>query len=380
MGTGGPKNFEIHLTSKKHLMNVNAEEDMSKTVKNALISDFFIKQRDPPQPFQAPSAPQLLAPNTPTLTPAGPSRAPRIGTSGVTSTQAHRSHLLVSRLRTTSARLPESDLFAVFSGDPRDSIEADDDPWESVIDPCLNRVIGFGVSTRQIADLIRRGPYGIDGFCRWIEICMIELEVSPELLEMKLERIFDALGLLYASFLALIMKATPHTVLSPQSGADDGPDIIPAVIESSPSVLISPDRGSSSVSHFELISPIASIASDNTNQNKSRTQSTSYKHRRLKHCRGTLLDFGGGRTPAFSYPSQIHGAKSVPWTTLYSDQEIWVQSDDCQRKIPSGDNIDACPPCHDLLNHPIIRGIMKCDKLGARENTPYQWLSHNHIS
>ena len=76
----------------------------------------------------------------------------------------------MSRLRTASARLPESvpvgqysDPFAVFSGDPRDSIVADDDPWESVIDPCLNRVIGFGVSTHQIADIIRRGPFGIDG-------------------------------------------------------------------------------------------------------------------------------------------------------------------------------------------------------------------------
>jgi hypothetical protein len=405
VGTGGRKNFEIHLTSKKHLINVKAAEDMSKTVKtSSLISDFFIKQCDPPPPFQAPSAPQLLALNTLTLTPAGPSRASRIvsssentntrnvdsdttshrrssnqtGASGMTSatsTQGHRSHPLVSRLRTASARLPESvpvgqysDPFAVFSGDPRDSIVANDDPWESVIDPCLNRVIGFGVSTHQIADIIRRGPFGIDGFCRWIEICMLDLKISPELLEMKLERVFDALNLLYASFLAsLIVKTLSHIqYFHHESGADDEPDDTPAIIESSPSpdiIVISPDRG------FSSVSPISPIASN--------------KHRSLKpvkRCHGLLLNFGDGRTPAFSYPSQIHGAKSVPWTTLYSNEKLWIQSNDCKHKIASGDDSETCPSCRDLLNHAIIQGIMERDELGARENTPYQWLSYNHTS
>ena len=73
-------------------------------------------------------------------------------------------------------------LLQYFSGDSRDSIVANDDPWESVINPCLNRVIGFGASTHQIADIIRYGPFGINGFYRWIEICMVELWISPELL------------------------------------------------------------------------------------------------------------------------------------------------------------------------------------------------------
>jgi hypothetical protein len=123
-------------------------------------------------------------------------------------------HPLITRLCALSSRLPkivpigqESDPFAVFSGDPRDSIvaDSDDDPWESVIDPALNRVIGFGVSTRQIADIMRRGHFGIDGFCQWIKICMVELEISPALLEMRLERVFDALKLLYVSLFISIL-------------------------------------------------------------------------------------------------------------------------------------------------------------------------------
>jgi hypothetical protein len=101
----------------------------------------------------------------------------------------------------------ESNPFAVFSGDSRDSIVADsnDDPWESVINPALNRVIGFGVSMHQIADIMRHGHFGIDGFCQWIKICMVELKISPVLLEIRLECVFDALKLLYVSLFILIL-------------------------------------------------------------------------------------------------------------------------------------------------------------------------------
>jgi len=102
-------------------------------------------------------------------------------------------HPLVTRLRTISARLPESvpvgqefGLFAAFFGDPQDSIVADNDPWESVIDTCLNHIIGFGTSTHQIADIVRCRLFGIDGFCQRFEVCMVEPEISPELLEIDL--------------------------------------------------------------------------------------------------------------------------------------------------------------------------------------------------
>lgn len=408
MGTGGPKNFEAHLASKKHLINVKAAEDASKTRPPALISNFFITRRDPPPSYQAPLAPQLLAPKTPTPTPAStsrtvlstdnkgvidvdaispPSLCNRTGVSGMTST-----HPLMTRLRTISTHLPESvpvgqesEPFAVFSGDSRDSIMADEDPWESVIDSCLNRVIGFGASTCQIADIIRRGPFGIDGFCQWIEICLVELQISSELLEMRLERVFDALKLLYVSFLASrIVRTLSHIqYFHPKSGADDEPDITLAITEPRHAVESSPSNREIIAVSPSPYEPILPIASDNTNQSESRTQSISDKHRSLtKRCRGLQLDFGNGRTPAFSYPSQIHGTKSVPWTTLYSNNELWIQLDDCKRKIPraSGDESNACLPCRSLLNHAIIQGIMERDKLGARENTPYRWLSHNHVS
>jgi hypothetical protein len=84
----------------------------------------------------------------------------------------------------------EDEPFAAFSGDPQGLIGAEDDPWECVVDPALNCVIGFGISTHQIADVIQCGPFGFDGFCQWIEICMVELGIVPELLKMKLQHVF----------------------------------------------------------------------------------------------------------------------------------------------------------------------------------------------
>ena len=404
MGTGGPKNFKSHLASKKHLMNVKAAEDASKMHPPALISNFFMKQHDPPPPYQVPPASQLLASKTPTLMPASTLHAVlstdnidgididaisplspcnQTSASGTTAT-----HPLMAYLHAISTCLlksvpvgQESKPFATFSGNPRDLIVADDDSWESVIDPCLNHIIGFKVSTCQIADIIRCGPFGINGFCRWIEICVVKLEISTELLEMRLKCVFDALKLLYVSFLTfIIVKALSHIqYFHPNSGADNEPDITPAITEpmhpvesslfnheiTAEFVIVLPNRDSSSVSHYKPILPV--IASDNTNQSKSHMQSISDKCHSLKHCHGIQPDFGKGHTPAFSYPSQIHGAKLVPWTTLYSNNELWIQLDNCKHKFPSRDDSEsnACLPCCNLLNHAIIRGIMEQDKLGA---------------
>lgn len=123
--------------------------------------------------------------------------------------------------------------------------------------------------------------------------------------------------------------------------------------------------------------------SHNAIQDRPCLQSISDKKRNLpsRHCRGIQLDFGDGCTAAFSYPSQIHGAKSVPWTTLYLGNELWIQLDDCKSKFSYRSNeTAACLPCLKLLTHPVIQGIIEHNVHGAQENMLYQWLSHYHVS
>lgn len=110
---------------------------------------------------------------------------------------------LLQRLRELTSQLPSSvlvadgsDILAYFSKNPCASILPEQDAWEDLIDPALNRIFGFGKQPDEIAQFIRRGPLGMDGFCSWIETCITDLKVKPALLEMRLERVFNAIKLL----------------------------------------------------------------------------------------------------------------------------------------------------------------------------------------
>jgi len=109
-------------------------------------------------------------------------------------------HALVQRLYDCTSQLPhsvpiacEADVLACFKDSPCTAVLPGDDPWETLVDPQLNRAIGFGKTPSEIATFIRRGPLGMDGFCRWIETCVSDLNIQPQLLELRLERVFKAM-------------------------------------------------------------------------------------------------------------------------------------------------------------------------------------------
>ena len=106
---------------------------------------------------------------------------------------------VLSELECTTASLPSSipeglatDILARFSGNPSLELEEGQDAWE-MADQALNRAIGFGKSVGEIAEIIRRGPLGMDGFCRWLRALVYELKVDECLLEGKIKRLIDAM-------------------------------------------------------------------------------------------------------------------------------------------------------------------------------------------
>lgn len=78
----------------------------------------------------------------------------------------------------------------VLSGGPKDPSEA----WEH-FDHVLNRFLGFGVDIEDLAQRIRRGPFGIEGLIRYIHGFMADYSIPGDLLEGKLERLSKALDL-----------------------------------------------------------------------------------------------------------------------------------------------------------------------------------------
>ena len=101
----------------------------------------------------------------------------------------------IDTLPTTVESASKTDLLARFSGDPTLEVEEGSDPWES-LDPALNIVVGYGASVEEIAGIIRRGDYGMDGMYRWLKKCVMVLKVDEALLEKKVQRLIDAMILL----------------------------------------------------------------------------------------------------------------------------------------------------------------------------------------
>jgi hypothetical protein len=47
-----------------------------------------------------------------------------------------------------------------------------DEIWEENINPILHDVIGWGDTVSELALKVRRGLYGMEGFCKWAKTCI----------------------------------------------------------------------------------------------------------------------------------------------------------------------------------------------------------------
>lgn len=115
-----------------------------------------------------------------------------------TAAQASSTGPSVIQLVNASSRLPdtvpiavESDPIARFRGSPNDLVPDGEDAWE-YLDVVLNNFIGYGMSVEEVIPLIRRGEFGMNGLCNWLNECVTSLGVPEVLLEGKLKRLLDA--------------------------------------------------------------------------------------------------------------------------------------------------------------------------------------------
>jgi hypothetical protein len=220
VGTGGDKNFKFHEKSKDHCKQLSISKEQRRP--KLALTNFFPKRNAPITPHATTSSSTMPAPpllsgshsNISALTKSSSVHVEAIDVDmfpqeasdgGPLSPDPKPSliHPSLQRLQDLATRLPSSiplgqisDTIAIFSHDPRLNLVTDEDPWETLVDPTLNRVIGYGKQTVEIAGLIRRGEYGIDGFCNYIKICINDLNIAPALLETRLERVADAVKLL----------------------------------------------------------------------------------------------------------------------------------------------------------------------------------------
>jgi hypothetical protein len=214
--SGGDANLLSHQTGKVH--RLKAEE--AKKDKPEAITSFF----GPPKPACPPSLLPLPSDRSRSQVDSEadkevvdittlenlplPTTPKGTSTASPTLTESESPQLyLLSRLRVLTKNLPLSvpigrpdEPLACFAVNPKDLIQPGQDAWEDIIDPTFNRVVGFGMTIIDIAQVIRRGEYGMDGFCNWTSSCLEHLNIAPSLLEIRLDRVMQAMMHLYVSF------------------------------------------------------------------------------------------------------------------------------------------------------------------------------------
>ena len=115
--------------------------------------------------------------------------------------------LLLKRLENLAEGLPTSvplatpqDVLARFAHDPSIGIEVVGispawDLWEETLNPMLHSVL-LDKDVGHLAQLIRRGPLGVDAFHKWISTCIRVLHLPFDLFEPRIKRMNDAMIIL----------------------------------------------------------------------------------------------------------------------------------------------------------------------------------------
>ena len=197
----------------------------------------------------------------------------------------------------------------------------------------------------------------MDGMYTWLQVCVEELNISEELLEGKIERLIDAMLLLY-------VHSLPSTTLFHISshfsrGARPGPT----------SVTQPPQAETIIHEVLESDSPPLGILPP-----------TSLDVR----CPGYGLKMPHSQSPFVSYPFLLHSIKTLPWKVEVSDAQLSLRSIQCigaGQVSKRGKEIEprACHPCFQLHDDSIIMGIRHRSLAGAHENTPWAYLTAGEI-
>lgn len=208
IGFGGESNWMTHINGGSH---TRAQAALQKNK----VSNYFLKAPVQPTPSSSVIPPTHLSnrgvssafplysdgPQTDLTSASNPHMIDENQDGGPKAIDPSGS--LIDRLRVATRRLPktvlvgtEVDILAQFSGAPFVDLDEYDDAWE-MVDRTLNGVIGYGMSVAAVSAIIRRGKFGMDGLCNWLETCISEYGINPELLEGKVDRLLDAINLLY---------------------------------------------------------------------------------------------------------------------------------------------------------------------------------------
>lgn len=92
-------------------------------------------------------------------------------------------------------------------------------------------------------------------------------------------------------------------------------------------------------------------------------------------CHGFKIHAEPGHSLYSDYPFNIHAHHSLPWTIQITGEEMVLRAENCIRFCYA----DPCVKCLGLRKSPILSGILQRMSVGAKEHTPWIWLSHAQL-
>lgn len=202
---GGQFNWERHVNGKAHLKRLEKANLPPPNPKQQITSFFAPKFTQQSAVLETPPPP--LPHNSPPIhATASSQRLPEIIAIDDNTPINTPPHPLLRRLQAAAASLPDSiplgvesedldNMFHSFGFPPNIVVEDGADAWEDFVNPTFHAFQGR--SPAQIAEELRRGQFGVDGLCHWVETSFGPLKVHPDLLKDRVERIIQAMVLWY---------------------------------------------------------------------------------------------------------------------------------------------------------------------------------------
>ncbi|KAF8148022.1 hypothetical protein B0H34DRAFT_803153 [Crassisporium funariophilum] len=205
-----------------------------------------------------------------------------------------------------------------------------DEIWE-VVNPALDRLLGFGRSFEDVQSLVCRGEKGVAGFREYLTYLVEEGGVAGALLEGKVETLLSAMKNMSSH-----KDSQPPAQQEPKGMATNPVDV-------------------------DLLCPL------NMQQSSALVTLGGLSAMPLTQlcCRIPLV-LPVGVSPYSAYPYKLHDTLSLPWDIHIQNHQMRLQSTHCKGMAGK----DACRPCRKLFFSVILEGIRDQIERGVHENTP----------
>jgi hypothetical protein len=219
-----------------------------------------------------------------------------------------------------------------------------DDSWIFIVEPHLNRFLGFGKSVESIAESLKGQKKALVSLVKVLRDLTGRFRINGAFLEGKVRQLISAIEMLCVVFsmcLSSVLTAFGSPRRQLQSLAAQPLDV----------TIISDDEDTLSMPRTKRVSATKCQSQD----------------ARFESCPGYKLTFPLGQWADTSYPFALHNLLSLPWYYSTRKEGFFLMSHSCSGLAVAG---RRCGPCDDLGDNEYLQNIIARFTDGVHDNSP----------